>query len=67
MARSLDLTLRKLETNDNEVIGSGSKTDNRNLSKKSKNAKSEIQMRLGTMRESIFLTSGTKKVFNQLR
>ena len=64
--RLLDLTLRELVANDNEVIRSGSKVDNRNLSKskKSKNVKSGIQTLVGAMEESTFLTSGTKEVFN---
>ena len=52
--------------NDDEVVESGG---NNNLfkSKKSKNAKSGIQTRLGAMGEPIFLTLDTRDTFNQLR
>ena len=51
---------------DDEVIGGGG---DRNLSKskKSKNAKSGIQMRIVATRELTFLTPSVKEDFNQLR
>ena len=67
--RLSDLAPKELGANDNEVVGGGGKVDGRNLSKskKLKNAKSIIQTRVRAIREPIFLTSGTKKAFNQLR
>ena len=62
---SSDLALRELGTD--EIVRSGGKANDRNLSKKFKNAKSEIQMRVRTTEEPTFLTPGTKEVFNQLR
>ena len=54
------------EDNGNEVIrGDGNK--NLSKSKKLKNAKSKIQMRIGATGELTFLISGTKETFNQLR
>ena len=52
--------------NNNEVVEDGG---DRNLlkSKKSKNTKSGIQMRIGAKREPTFLTPGVRKTFNQLR
>ena len=65
---SLDLALR-LGANDNEVVGSGSKADDRNLSKskKLKNVKFGKQTRIRATEESTFLTSGTREAFNQLK
>ena len=67
MTGSLDLAPR-LGVNDDEVVGGGGKADDRNLSKskKSKNAKSGKQTRIGATGESTFLTPGTRKAFNQL-
>ena len=58
---------RGLQANDNEVVEGG--RDDKNLSKfkKSKNAKSEIQIRIGATRKSMFLASGTREIFNHLR
>ena len=64
--KSLDLAPR-LGADNNEVIRSGGKANNKNLSKKSKNIKSEIQMRVGTTEKPTFLNFSTKKAFNQLR
>ena len=50
-----------------EVVGGGGKADDRNLIKKSKNAKSGIQTRIKVTEEPVFLTPGAKKAFNQLR
>ena len=49
--------------NDDEVVGGGGKTDDKNLSK-SKKTKSEIQMRLVATREPTFLTPDARKAFN---
>ena len=51
---------------DDEVVGGGG---DRNLSKskKSKNAKSGIQTRIGATGEPTFLTPGAREAFNQLR
>ena len=59
----------RLGDNDNEVVGSGGKAEDQNLSKskKSKNVKSGVQTGLGAMVKPTFLTPDTKKVFNQLR
>ena len=66
--RSLDLAAR-LGTNDDKVVGGGSKADDQNLSKskKSKIVKSGVQTRLGAMGEPTFLTPSVKEAFNQLR
>ena len=62
--RLSDLSQRN--NNDKDV---GSSDDDKNLSKskKAKNAKSGIQMRIGAMGGLIFLTPGTREAFNQLR
>ena len=59
----------RLGTDDDEVVRGGGKADDRNLSKfkKSKNAKSGIQMRLSTTGEPTFLIPNAKEAFNQLR
>ena len=64
LSRSSDLALR--DDNNEFVRGGG---DIRNLSKfkKSKNAKSRIQMCIKTMRKLKFLTPSIKKAFNQLK
>ena len=64
MSRSFDLAQRN---NNNEIVGGGS--DDKNLSKfkKSKNAKSRIQIYIRATREPTFLTSGAKEAFNQSR
>ena len=62
MNKSLDLAPRKLETN--KVIGGDGKADNKNLSKKSKNAKFRIQMHNGVTEKLTFLIFGTKEVFS---
>ena len=66
--RSLDLA-PKLGAGDDEVVGSGGKADDRNLSKskKSKNSKFGKQMHIRATGEPIFLTPSTRKTFNQLR
>ena len=62
ITRSSNLALR----NDNdEVIEGGGR--NLSKSKKSKNAKSEIQTHFEAMEEPIFLTSDARKAFNQLK
>ena len=63
MTRLSDLPQRN---DDDEIVGGGG---GRNLSKfkKSKNAKSGIQIRIRAMEEPIFLTPGAKEAFNQLR
>ena len=60
---SLDLLQRN---DDNEVVGRGG---DRNLfkSKRSKNAKSKVQMPFGATGESTFLTPNAREAFNQLR
>ena len=64
---SLDLAPRELGAN--EVVGGGSKADDKNLSKfkKLKNAKSGTPTYTGAMGKPTFLTLGAKKVFNKLR
>ena len=49
---------------DNEVVGD-SRDRNLSKSKKSKNAKSEIQMCIRATRKPTFLTSGATEAFNQ--
>ena len=61
--RSLNLAQRD---HDNKVIG-GDGNKNLSKSKKLKNAKSGIQTHIGATRKPIFLTSGARGVFNQLR
>ena len=65
--RSSDLALKKLRVN--EVVGSGGKADNRNLSKskKSKNAQSEIQTRIKVTGKPTFLAPDAIEILNQLR
>ena len=65
---SSDLALT-LGADENKVVRGGGKANDRNLSmfKKSKNAKSGKQIHIGAMGEPIFLTSGAKETFNQLR
>ena len=60
---SLDLASR-LGDNDDEVLRGRDKADDKNLSKKSKNIKSGIQMGIGATGKPIFLTPGAKEVFN---
>ena len=60
---SSDSALR-LGANDDEVVGDSSKADNRNPSKKSKNIRSGIQTRIGTIGEPTFLTPNAKEAFN---
>ena len=62
---SSELALGELRTD--EVVGDGGKADDRNPIKKSKNAKSRSQTRIGATRELTFLTPGTKKALNQLK
>ena len=59
----------KLGADVDAVVGGGSKADDRNLSKskKSKNAKSGKQTRIGATRKPAFLTPGARKALNQLR
>ena len=66
--RSLESAPR-LGADDNEIVGGGGKADDKNLSKskKSKNAKSEIQTHFGVTEEPIFLTPDTREAFNQLK
>ena len=56
--------MKELEANDNEVVEGDDKANNRNLSKKLKNAKSKIQTRIKAIEESTFPTPGTKETFN---
>ena len=65
---SLNLAWR-LRANDNEVVRDSSKAGDRDLSKskKSKNAKSGKQTNIRATGEPIFLTSGAREAFNQLR
>ena len=51
--------------NDDEVVG-GDGDRNLSNSKKSKNVKSGIQMRLSAMWELTFLTPDTREAFNKL-
>ena len=53
-----------LRDNDDEVVEGGDR--NLSKSKKLKNAKSGVQMHLGTTEESTFLTSDAREAFNQL-
>ena len=53
--------------NDNEVVGGGGNDRNLSKSKKSKNAKSRIQTRIGATGEPTFLNTGAKEIFNQLK
>ena len=72
ITRLLDLALRVLGTNDNEVVGGNSDIKANEIiknlfkSKKSKNIKSQILtcMNIGVTGESTFLTLGTGKTFN---
>ena len=64
---SSDSAMRELEADNNEVIGGSGKADNRNLSKKSKNAKFGIQMHVRATEEPMFLTFNTKEAFNRLK
>ena len=57
--------LAQKDDND-EVVGGGGKK-NLSKSKKSKNVKSGIQMRIRAMEESTFLIPDTRKTFNQLK
>ena len=63
--------LKKLRVNDNKIVKSGGKADDRNSfkSKKSKYIKFGILMHtnIGVIKEPIFLTSNAKETFNQLR
>ena len=67
MTELSELAPRELRADDNEAIGGDGKTDDRNLSKKLKNAKSGCQMWIEAIEKPIFLTSGTKKIFKQLK
>ena len=58
---------RELQANGNKVVGGGRDDKNLSKSKKLKNTKSRIQTRIGATRKPIFLTSGTRKAFNQLK
>ena len=62
-----NLAPRELKAN--KVVRSSGKANDRNLSKSKnlKNAKSRIQTCIGATREPIFLTLGTREIFNQLR
>ena len=64
----LDLAPR-LGANNDKVVGAGGKANDRNLSKskKSKNAKSGKQTRIGATRKPTFLTLGAREAFNQLK
>ena len=63
--KSLNLASKELGTN--EVVGGDGKADNKNPTKKSKNAKFRSQMHIEATGEPTFLTSSVKKAFNQLR
>ena len=56
-----------LEIDDNKVVGGGNGDRHLSKSKKSKNAKFGIQIRIRAIEEPIFLTPSTKEVFNQLK
>ena len=62
---SSDLAPGGLRTN--EVVEGGGKADDRNLIKKSKNAKSGIQTYIGVTGEPTFLIPSAKEAINQLR
>ena len=71
---SLDFASKAFRTDDNEVIGVGSRADetfkNLSKSKKAKNDKSESSTRssnIGAIGEPIFLTPGVKNAFNYLK
>ena len=66
MLKTIGLSDSLLGDDDDKVIGS-SRYRNLSKSKKSKNAKSGIQMRIGAIREPTVLTSSTTEAFNQLR
>ena len=57
------------DDDDKVVRGGGDKNLSKfkSKSKKSKNAKSGVQMHLGAMGEPIFLTPDAREAFNQLR
>ena len=57
----------RLGVNDDEVLRGGGKADDRNLSKKPKNAKSGIQTRIRATEKPTFLIPSVKEAFNQLR
>ena len=59
-----NLATGELEANNSKVVGGNCKADDRNLFKKSKNAKFRIQMKLKTMGEPTFLTFNTNNTFN---
>ena len=61
--RSSDSTQRN---NDDEVVGDSGK-NNLSKSKKSKNAKSGIQMHIGATEEPTFLPPNAREAFNQLK
>ena len=66
MLKTTESTNLAQRDDDNEFVAGGG---DKNLSKsrKLKNAKSGIQTCIGATEESIFLTPGTRGVFNQLR
>ena len=64
MLKTTGLSDLPLGNDDNEVIGGG---EDKNLSKKSKNAMSGIQICIKAIGEPTFLTSGAIEAFNQLR
>ena len=66
MTRSSNLALR-LRTDDNKVVGGDGKADDKNSSKKPKNAKCRIQTYIEATGEPTFLTPNAKEVFNQLK
>ena len=59
-----DSTPKEPQANDNEFVGGGRDDKNLSKSKKSKNAKSGIQIHIGAMGEPIFLISDTREAFN---
>ena len=62
--KSLDLTLRN---NNDKIVEGGGNDRNLSKSKKSKNAKSEIQIHIGAMEKPIFPIPGAREAFNQLK
>lgn len=64
------LALKPFEANSNDFIYEETVNEtvkNLSISEKSKNTEFEILMRIKTIAKLIFLTSGAKKVFDQLR
>ena len=67
MTEWLNVAMRKLRVDNDEIVRGGDKTDDKNPSKKSKNTKSRIWTRIKIIKKSIFIILDTNEVFNQLR